>query len=729
MFPGWLFDPGNEEYKRITIVAYPTAFIAVVALIIIGSLRLIHHNYFSGFSDLTMAAVLAGIILYHRKTKKHHHYVPAVLGVTAYGIFCMYLFFFNEHGGPTFLWSYTFPLMVFPLLGSRRGIGAVILFLIPIFLLLVLDLSLSFMTPYPRDFTFSFIPSILSVSVLSYLYERNRERNQQQMNMSNSALQRSKEEMEQQVQKRTADLARSEKNYRFLTERMSDIVWTVDLNLNINYVSPSVTRTLGFTPEEYLSFPFHERVTPEAFKNSMAIFASEIENEKIPATDPARNHKMEAEFCHKNGSTVWMESIMNAIRDDGGNLVGIHGVSRDITYRRQAEEEQAKIEALNRQLQKAESLGRMAGAVAHHFNNKLGVVMGNLEMAMDKLPQGTEPIENLTAAMQAAGKAAEVSSLMLTYLGQAPGKREPLDISEACLPFLPILRAAMPGKVVLETDLPSPGPVISANTNQIQQVLTNLITNAWEAVGEGRGVIRLSIKTVSPAEITAANRFPIGWQSKDSAYTCLEVTDTGCGIADKDIENLFDPFFSSKFTGRGLGLPVILGIVRAHGGVITVESEPGIGSAFRVFFPVSVEEVPWQPYREAQAPEMEGGGTVLLVEDEEMVRTMGKRMLMRLGFTVLEAKDGVEAVEVFRQHQDEIGCVLCDLTMPRINGWETLAALRKLKPGVPVILTSGYDKAHVMAGDHPEWPQVFLGKPYKLKELSDAISQALISRH
>jgi CheY-like chemotaxis protein len=330
--------------------------------------------------------------------------------------------------------------------------------------------------------------------------------------------------------------------------------------------------------------------------------------------------------------------------------------------------------------------------------------------------------------MQAAEKAAEVSGLMLTYLGQTSGKHEPLDLSDACLRSLPILWAIMPGKVVIETDLPSPGPVISANASQIQQVLTNLITNAWEAVGEDGGSIHLGVKTVSPSEITAPHFYPLDWQLQNNTYACLEVADRGCGIADEDIDKLFDPFFSSKFTGRGMGLPVVMGILRAHSGAITMKSEPGRGSAFRVFFPVSAEEILRQPDKAIQPLKMEGGGTVLLVEDEEMLRNMATAMFKRLGFAVLEAKDGVEAVEVFRQHQDEICCVLCDLTMPRMNGWETLTALRNIAPDVPVILASGYDKARVMAGDHPELPQAFLGKPYKLKKLSDAISHALVSK-
>jgi two-component system cell cycle sensor histidine kinase/response regulator CckA len=217
------------------------------------------------------------------------------------------------------------------------------------------------------------------------------------------------------------------------------------------------------------------------------------------------------------------------------------------------------------------------------------------------------------------------------------------------------------------------------------------------------------------------------WQPKEKSYACLEVTDTGCGIADKDIENLFDPFFSSKFTGRGLGLAVVLGIVKAHGGTVTVESEPGRGSIFRVFLPLSAAGLADPAPPAAPIAETEAGGTILLAEDEEMVRDMAAAMLTGQGFTVLEARDGAEAVELFRERPNEIRLVLCDLTMPHLNGWETLTALRKLAPDIPVIMASGYDKAQVMAGDHAEWPQVFLGKPYTLKELGNAIGQALAS--
>ena len=187
---------------------------------------------------------------------------------------------------------------------------------------------------------------------------------------------------------------------------------------------------------------------------------------------------------------------------------------------------------------------------------------------MMRFAQGEMPQEKITTASKSSRKAAEMSGLMLTYLGHSFEKHEPLELSDTCLRSLPILSAIMPADFALKTDLPSPGPVIMADANHILQVLTNLITNAWEAAGECRGTIHLCVKTVCAADIPTVHRFPLDWQPLNEAYACLEVTDEGCGIEGEDIDKLFDPFFSTKFTGRGMGLAVVLGIARAHSGVV-----------------------------------------------------------------------------------------------------------------------------------------------------------------
>lgn len=360
---------------------------------------------------------------------------------------------------------------------------------------------------------------------------------------------------------------------------------------------------------------------------------------------------VEDAFKKGSGETVWLLSSKIPFFDEMGRCAGLVGIGTDITARKRAQAEKEMLEAQNRQLQKAESLGRMAGAIAHHFNNKLAAVMMNLNMAMRARPGNEGSAGNLAEAMEAARQAAEVSRLMLTYLGQTQGKFEPQDLAEVCRLSLTLLRTAMPGTVVLETDLPASGPIISSNTNQIQQVLTNLVTNAWEAMGKEGGAIRLILKTLSSAEFPVARRFPLDWQPQATAYACLEVEDDGCGIADQDIDQLFDPFFSTKFTGRGMGLPVILGIVRSHSGAIAVASRLGQGSVFRVFFPVTAEAVPQPPAPTAQAPTIQGSGTLLLVEDEPVVLQVVAKALRGVGFAVLTAQDGVEAMEIFRQHQ------------------------------------------------------------------------------
>jgi signal transduction histidine kinase len=242
------------------------------------------------------------------------------------------------------------------------------------------------------------------------------------------------------------------------------------------------------------------------------------------------------------------------------------------------------------QLQKAESLNRMAGAIAHHFNNKLMAVMGNLELAMDHPSSNPEIARRLAAARQAADGAAEVSRLMLTYLGQTVARFESVDLSKACREVIGIQNSLMPEHIALKTDIPPHGPIIRAEPVQVRQILSQLITNAIEAIGEGQGDIRVSIGVKEAAGIDSSHIFPVGWKPKTEACACFEVSDVGCGIDPEQLEQIFDPFYSTKFVGRGLGLAVVVGTLRMHKGAIAVESKPGQGSTFRVFWPLEPPE-------------------------------------------------------------------------------------------------------------------------------------------
>jgi len=403
---------------------------------------------------------------------------------------------------------------------------------------------------------------------------------------------------------------------------------------------------------------------------------------------------------------------------------GVLGVSTDITASKRIEAAQQRLEEQNRQLQKSESLGRMAAAIAHHFNNQLHAMMLNLEMANTELPPISAPAARLAEAMKCARKASEVSNHMLTYLGQAQGKHTPQDLADICRSSLPLLQAVAPKNIVLDLQLPFPGPLISANANQLQQALTNLLTNAWEACGDQPGRVRLTVRTASVHDIPAV-RLPPDWQPKDTAYACLEVADTGAGIAPQDVEKIFDPFYSSKFVGRGLGLSVVLGIVRSHQGVIAVQSKPGQGSAFTLFFPLALVAKPAGTSPGERTVRPGPGRTVLLAEDDPVVLKVTVQALRHFGFSVLAAKDGIEALELFRAHQPEIGCIVCDLSMPRLGGWQTLAEIRRLAPTLPAILSSGLDEAAALEGHRGEMPQVFLNKPYDIKLLVSAITQVL----
>ncbi len=288
----------------------------------------------------------------------------------------------------------------------------------------------------------------------------------------------------------------------------------------------------------------------------------------------------------RDGSPFWTRLESTTSQESEQGLKVCRLVLIDIGNGMRLAAEHTQLETRERRLQKAESLDCMAGAVAHSFNNMLAVVMGNLELAMLELPKGWNVYENLISAFKAASRAAELSGSMVTYLGHKLGKQESLDLSEVCRKSLCLLQAGMPKVVDLKIDFPSSGPTIKANANQIHDVLKNLMVNAWEALGDDQSTVQLTITTERLANIHITHRYPLDWQPQDCLYACLEMTDAGCGIDEKDIEKVFDPFFTKKFIGRGLGLPLVLGIIRAHHGAVTVASKVGEGTTIKLCFPV-----------------------------------------------------------------------------------------------------------------------------------------------
>ncbi|MFA6287821.1 MAG: PAS domain S-box protein [Opitutaceae bacterium] len=406
-----------------------------------------------------------------------------------------------------------------------------------------------------------------------------------QLSEANDRLRQNNETLAQEVSehRRTEEsLHKSEERYRSILNATPDDITITDLEGRILMVSPAAFKIFGGQGnEDYIGSHVTDYLVAEDRSRAMAHVA--LRRQGINAGP------REYRGLRLDGTTFDIEVNSEFIRDAGGAPTGIVIIVRDITERKQAEAVKQKLETMNRQLQKADSLGRMAGAIAHHFNNQLQSVLMNLEVAMFERPGTVGSGESLSAAMQSARKAAEMSRLMQTYLGQTMAKRKRLDFSKDCLQRLSQLRPIIPPQVTVESRFPAPGPAIHADAPQLRQILTNLVTNAWEACGDTGGSVCLTITRVSVADIPVEHRFPVGVDLHDPVYACLEVADTGGGIFPDDFEKIFDPFFSSKFPGRGMGLAVALGIARAHDGAITVESELGRGSTFRVFLPVLEE--------------------------------------------------------------------------------------------------------------------------------------------
>jgi signal transduction histidine kinase len=392
------------------------------------------------------------------------------------------------------------------------------------------------------------------------------------------------------------------------------------------------------------------------------------------------------------------------------------GMLRGRIWRIRDLSEQRRSEAALRHAQKLESLGVMAGGIAHDFNNLLAVMMGNATLALDEIPKDTIASACLEDVKKAAERAGDLTEQLLAYAGKTELAMEELDLSQLVGDLADLIAVSIPKGVEVHYDLAEDLPAVTGDASQLRQIVMNLILNGAEASGDSDGTVCVE----SGLELAA----PLQEDAPPRSQVVLRVRDTGCGMDEATRAQIFDPFFSTKFTGRGLGLAASLGIVRSHRGSLSVESEPGRGSTFTVRLPCREGPARRTP---GGAPPLSwrGRGTVLVVDDDDGVRTMASRILRSAGLTVVGAADGVEAVRLYRECGESIDAVLLDVTMPHMGGEQAWRALRELDPNVRVVLSSGYPEREVTRPLAAEESLLFVHKPYVKQALLERIREAL----
>jgi PAS domain S-box-containing protein len=599
-------------------------------------------------------------------------------------------------------------------------------------------------------------------------------------------------------------LRNSEEKFRFLAEKMVDIVWTLDRDFQTTYVSPSIENVLGFTPEERKQQSLEEMITPESLQKIQEMFIEELQRDKLDNIDPDRSVTAEIEYYRKDGSTVWLENTVKAIRDPGGAIVGMHGVSRDITERKQAEEalreseskfrslfdlspqaialtevksgklidindkfceltkyskeevlglnttkvgfyskadrrkflkelqlsgevnglemdfkakdnsvlnmlmfariiqiagvsfiltifhnmtEQKRLETQLQQAHKMEAIGTLAGGIAHDFNNIIGIILGNIELAVDDIPESNPAKYNLEEIRTASLRAKEVVHQLLSFARKTNLEKKPINIVPIVKESLKLLRSSIPTSIEMHQDIKKDVDTILADPTQTNQLLINLCTNASHAMPDG-GMLSIALKNVTLGKDASAKHPDLS----PGRYVNLKVSDTGYGISREEIGRIFEPYFTTKEVGKGtgMGLAVVHGIVKGHNGLITVESELGKGTTFNIFFRVVEKKVTIETEINKELPT--GRERILFIDDEESLVKMGRQRLARLGYKVESTTSPSEALDLFRSKADQFDLVITDMTMPQMTGDKLVQAILDIRPDIPIILCTGFSE-------------------------------------
>ncbi|NWJ40720.1 MAG: CHASE domain-containing protein [Geothrix sp.] len=518
------------------------------------------------------------------------------------------------------------------------------------------------------------------------------------------------QELAQEMESHRLDaqaLRESEARFRHLIEVMGEGLWVLDGQGLTTFVNRRMAEMLGYAPADMVGRSLFEFMTEV-----------DVAQAKRNLTDRRDGHGIQHDFRFRrqDGGELWTIVTGTPVMDEDGQLLSVLGVITDITERRR--QEQAQLQS-----QKLESLGILAGGIAHDFNNLLTAILGNISLAqlcMPKVAPAWPYLENMERAVQ---RATNLTRQMLAYSGKGRFVVGPLDLNQAVQELSHLLSVSTSKKVAIRFQLQENLPTVIGEASQIQQVVMNLVTNAAEAIGEAEGIvsIRTGLQTYGGPDLE--RDFP-GQPMEPGPFLTLEVSDTGQGMTPEVQARIFEPFFTTKFTGRGLGLSAMQGIVRGHRGGIRVYSEVGKGTTFKVIFPAG-DGLVRETGNDAEGEAWTGSGTILVVDDEEAVRLVARDMVRSMGFEVVTAEDGVQALARFREASGRICAVLMDLTMPHMDGLETFRELRRLDPGCRVVLTSGYNEQEAIQDFLGKGLAAFVQKPFLRDDLLKALRRAL----
>jgi PAS domain S-box-containing protein len=506
---------------------------------------------------------------------------------------------------------------------------------------------------------------------------------------------------------------------RSILQHSREILFGLDLcRGKFDYLGPACLSLTGYTTEEIEDMGPHEilqQLHPEDREKIYRLIEQLRKNRK----DREWLGLVDYRFRHRDGQYRSFSDHLHVTYDENGNAAYLSGSARDVTQIARLEESLRILERKFQDGQKMAGLGLLASGIAHDFNNLMTVVLGNAELAL--FDCGGSDGGVLDEIKKTSLRAAELAHQMLVYTGKASLTVSSIDLSSVVKEMGSLLDVSISKKVTIQYCLADNIPFIRGDVSQIRQVAMNLITNASEAMGDRPGVIAISIHEAELRAGELEHTIPAGGLPP-GRYVRLEVSDTGDGMNEETLQRIFDPLFTTKVTGRGLGLASLLNVVQRHNGAVEVKSEPGHGAIFRVYFPVEAQDD--APSGEAMPPadgEWRGYGTALVADDEEAIRDITSALLQRFGFRVITAADGFETVDLYTGHAGEITLLLMDLNMPRLNGLEAALRIRHINPKIPLLFMSGYPREQVMErfGQQPHTD--FIHKPFQSSELLSAI--------